>query len=167
MAMTVLYNSGAQLALSTLNKNNLQANKSLLKLASGEKFVGAQGESASYAISEKMREQIRSLYQDEQNVQNGSSLVRTAERGIDQIIENLRTMKELAIDAANDSNTDEDRHTIQKELEVRRAVIDDIALGTKFNSKVLLDGRYGKKSQSMTIGSGGKNTTIKGQKYYY
>ena len=146
MAMTILYNSGAQSALNTFNQNNLQANNSLLKLASGEKFIGAQGESASYAISEKMREQIRSLYQDEQNVQNGSSLVRTAERGIDQIIENLRTMKELAIDAANDSNTDEDRHTIQKEIAQRRKVINDIAIGTQYNGKILLDGRYTKQT---------------------
>ena len=146
MAMTILYNSGAQSALNTFNQNNLQANNSLLKLASGEKFIGAQGESASYAISEKMREQIRSLYQDEQNVQNGSSLVRTAERGIDQIIENLRTMKELAIDAANDSNTDEDRHTVQKEIAQRRKVINDIAIGTQYNGKILLDGRYTKQT---------------------
>lgn len=131
MAMTVRYNEGAQLALSTFNKNNSQVNKSLLNLSSGEKIIGAQGDSSSYAISEKMRVQIRSLYQDEQNVQNGSSLVKTAERGIDQIIENLRTMKELAIDAANDSNTDEDRRTIQKEIDQRREVINDIAIGTK------------------------------------
>lgn len=160
MAMTVLYNSGAQSALSTLNKNNLQANNSLLKLSSGERFIGAQGESASYAISEKMREQIRSLYQDEQNVQNGSSLVKTAERGIDQIIENLRTMKELAIDAANDSNTDEDRHTIQKEIDERRKVINDIAIGTQYNGKILLDGRWTGGLTPLSSGSGGKNNTV-------
>ena len=160
MAMTVLYNSRAQLALSNLNKNNLQANKSLSKLASGEKFVGAQGESASYAISEKMREQLRSLFQDDQNVQNGSSMVKTAERAIDQIVQNLRTMKELAIDAANDSNTDDDRRIIQKEIDQRREVINDIALGTKYNGKILLDGRYTGGLVSLTNGGGGANTTI-------
>ncbi|MBR6888066.1 MAG: flagellin [Selenomonadaceae bacterium] len=89
-----------------------------------------------------MRGQIRALLQDNQNVQNGSSMVRTAERGIDQIIQNIRTLKEKAIDAANDSNTDEDRATIQKEFGQLVNTIDDIAIGTQFNGKRLLDGTY-------------------------
>ena len=101
-----------------LNRNKKQGDSILAKLTSGQKFIGAQGNSASYAISEKMLEQIRSLFQDDQNIQNGSSMIKTAERGIDQIIQNLRTMKELAIDAANDSNTDDDRHIIQKEMQI-------------------------------------------------
>ena len=89
-----------------------------------------------------MLEQIRSLFQDDQNVQNGASLLKTAERGVDQIISNLRTMKEKAIDAANDSNTDDDRRTIQKELDQRREIINDIAIGTQYNGKILLNGNF-------------------------
>ncbi len=160
MAMKVMYNAGAQIALGALNQNNKQADNTLAKLASGQKFVGAQENSSSYAISEKMLEQIRSLFQDDQNVQNGSSMVKTAERAIDQIVQNLRTMKELAIDAANDSNTDDDRRIIQKEIDQRREVINDIALGTKYNGKILLDGRYGWAAKPFENGTGGKNNTV-------
>ena len=118
------------------------------------KINSAQDDASSYSISERMRVQLRALNQDNQNVQNGSSMVRTAERGIDQIIQNIRTLKEKAINAANDHNTDEDRATIQKEFDQLVSTIDDIAVGTQFNGKRLLDGTY----------SGGqKNVTLKGK----
>ena len=145
MAMTVMYNAGAQLSLGELNKNINKAGKALAKVSSGMKINSAQDDAASFSISERMRVQIRALLQDNQNVQNGSSMVRTAERGIDQIIQNIRTLKEKAIDAANDSNTDEDRATIQKEFDQIVSTIDDIAIGTQYNGKILLDGRYSKK----------------------
>ena len=142
MAMTVMYNAGAQLSLGELNKNINKAGKALAKVSSGMKFNSAQDDASSFSISERMRVQIRALNQDNQNVQNGSSMVKTAERGIDQIIQNMRTMKEKAIDAANDSNTDEDRATIQKEFNQLRNTINDIAIGTEYNGKILLDGRW-------------------------
>ena len=111
----------------------------------------AQDDAASFSISERMRGQIRALLQDNQNVQNGSSMVRTAERGIDQIIQNIRTLKEKAIDAANDHNTDEDRATIQKEFDQLVSTIDDIAVGTQFNGKRLLDGTWANKKKVLTI----------------
>ncbi len=111
----------------------------------------AQDDAASFSISERMRGQIRALLQDNQNVQNGSSMVRTAERGIDQIIQNIRTLKEKAINAANDHNTDEDRATIQKEFDQLVSTIDDIAVGTQFNGKRLLDGTWANKKKVLTI----------------
>ena len=98
--------------------------------------------------------------QDDQNVQNGSALLRTAERGINQVIEELRSLKELAINSANDSNTDDDRRTIQKEFDSRIATIDEIALGTNYNGKILLDGRYGRMTFSVLPGQGGANTNF-------
>ena len=161
MAMKVMYNAGAQMSLRELNANTSNASKALTKVSSGEKFSGASNDPASYTISERMREQIRSLFQDDQNVQNGSAMIRTAERGIDQIISNLRTMKEKAINAANDSNTDDDRRTIQKEIDQCRHVIDDIAIGTQYNGKILLDGRWTHGGlQSPKRGGGGANTTV-------
>ena len=142
MAMIVKHNAGAQRSLGELNKNTNKAAKALAKVSSGMKINSAQDDAANFSISERMRVQIRALAQDNQNVQNGSSMVRTAERGIDQIIQNLRTLKERAINAANDSNTDEDRATIQKEFDQIVSTIDDIAIGTQYNGKILLDGRY-------------------------
>ena len=148
MAMTILHSAGIQLSLGELNKNTSRLGKSLSKISTGQRIVNAAGDAASFAISERMREKIRSLMQDTQNVQNGSSIIRTAERGIDQIIQNMRTMKELAIDAANDSNTDEDRAIIQKEFNALRDTINDIAIGT--------GGVW-----PLQNGSGGMNTSVK------
>lgn len=160
MAMTVMHNAGAQVTAGELNKNDSNLKKALSKLSTGQKIVGADDDSSGYSISERMRMKIRALTQDDRNVQNGSSMVRSAERGVDRILQTLRTMKELAIDAANDSNTDEDRVTIQKELDRCIETIDDIALGTEFNGKILLDGRWAKGGVFIpTGGAGGANTT--------
>ena len=161
MAMSILNNTGAQLSLGQLNKNISKVGKALSKVSSGQQIVDADDDASAYAISERMREQIRSLMQDDQNVQNGSSLIRTAERGIDLIVQELRNLKELAIDAANDSNTDEDRRTIQKEFDARTATIDEIAIGTNYNGKILLDGRYNREGvQPTKYGGGGNNTKV-------
>ena len=142
MAMSVMHNSGAALALGELNKNVNKVGKLLGKVSSGMKINSAQDDSASFAISEKMREQIRSLLQDNQNVQNGSSLLRTAEGGIDEIVDELRRLKELALNSANDHNSEVDRKIIQKEFKQRMANINDIATETNYNGKPLLDGTY-------------------------
>ena len=142
MAMTVLNNSAANLTLSSLNKNLNKVGKQLSKVAKGERIVGAGDNASDFGISEQMRAKIRTLEQDIRNVQNGSSMLKIASAGIDSIVEELRTLKELAINAANDSNTDEDRKIIQKEFDQRRANIDEIATTTNYNKKPLLDGTY-------------------------
>ncbi|PUU95808.1 flagellin, partial [Acinetobacter baumannii] len=88
----------------------------------------AQDDAAGYAISERMRVRIRSLDQANQNSQNDSSLMKTAEGAVSNTIELLKALKEKAINAANDSNTDEDRQTIQKEMDQFIDQIDDNAL---------------------------------------
>ena len=142
MAMVTKNNIAAQLVLGQLNKNQSKLEKELAKVSSGQKITGAKDDSAMYAISEKMREQIRSMEQDTQNVQNGSSLFKIADGGISNIVEELRNLKELAINAANDTNTDQDRATIQKEFSHKMANINDIATTTNYNGKTLLDGTY-------------------------
>ena len=77
------------------------------------KINSAQDDASAYSISERMRVRIRALDQAYQNTQNGSSMIKTAEGAVSNILETLRTLKEKAIDAANDSNTNEDRAIIQ------------------------------------------------------
>lgn len=127
-----------------LNKNVKNARTSLTKISSGFRIPAAKFDASVFAISTRMREQLRSLHQDQQNVQNGSALFRVAEGGISNIIENIRRIKELAIDSANASNTDQDRVTIQKEVDASLATIDDIAVGTEYNGIKLLDGTLAK-----------------------
>ena len=142
MAMVVAHNLAAQATLSQLNSNNSALKKALKKVSTGEKITGAGDNASDYGISEKMRAQIRALDQDVQNVQNGITMIKIAHGGIQEIVNDLRTMKELAINAANDSNTDADRAIIQKEFEQRRSAINDIATWTNYNTKPLLDGSY-------------------------
>ena len=156
MSMKIKNNTQARTAINSFNTNKTKSEKLLDKLSSGLKIVRAADNSSAWSISERMRVLIRAFSQDHQNIQNDSSLVRTAERGIDQIVQNLRTLKELAIDAANDSNNDWDRSVIQKEVDQRLETINDIALGTKYNGKILLNGIYRESVFSP------ENTTVEG-----
>ena len=140
MSMVIKNNMAAQLALGELNKNNKNLSKSLAKVSSGMRYTSAQDGASEYSISEKMRVRLRGLNQDIVNSQTGANLVRTAEGGIQEIIDNLREMKALAINAANDHNTDVDRQIIQKEQDSRLAVINEIAATTNYNGRLLLNG---------------------------
>ena len=137
-----LNNSASMVALGNLNKNVKKVGTTLAKIASGDRIPTAKYDSAGLAMSEILREQLRSLHQDQQNVQNGSAMFKVASGGIDDIIQNIRRLKELAINAANDSNSDIDRATIQKEVDASLATIEDIAMGTEYNGRKLLDGSH-------------------------
>lgn len=138
-SMVVKNNVNALNVLNTLNKNQSALAKSLQKVSSGMKINSAADDASGYAISERMRVQIRSLDQANANTQNGSSMMKTAEGAVNSTVEILRTLKEKAINAANDSNTDSDRLTIQKELDQSIDQINDNANVT-FNGKYLIDG---------------------------
>lgn len=139
MSMVVKNNVNALNTLNVLNKNQSALAKSLQKVSSGMKINSAADDASGYAISERMRVQIRSLDQANANTQNGSSMMKTAEGAVNSTVEILRTLKEKAINAANDSNTDSDRLTIQKELDQSIDQINDNANVT-FNGKYLVDG---------------------------
>ena len=139
MAMVVKNNMSAVRTLNTLNQNSSALQKSLTKVSSGMKINSAQDDASGYAISERMRVRIRSLDQANQNSQNDSALMKTAEGAVGNTVEILKALKEKAINAANDSNTDEDRQTIQKEVNQFIDQIDDNAL-VQFNGKYLVDG---------------------------
>ena len=139
MAMVVKNNMSAITTLNTLNKNSSSLSKSLQKVSSGMKINSAADDASGYAISERMRVQIRSLDQANQNTQNGNSMMKVAEGAVSSTVDILKTLKEKAINAANDSNTDADRQTIQKELDQSIDQINDNANVT-FNGKYLVDG---------------------------
>ena len=147
MAMVVKNNMSAVNTLNILNKNQSALAKSLQKVSSGMKINSAGDDASGYAISERMRVQIRSLDQDNQNTQNGNSMMRTAEGAVSSTVEILKTLKEKAINAANDTNTDDDRRTIQKEINQMVDQIDDNALAT-YNGKYLVDGSRNSKGNA-------------------
>ena len=139
MAMVVKNNMSALSTLNTLNKNSSALSKSLQKVSSGMKINSAADDASGYAISERMRVQIRSLDQANSNAQNGGSMLKVAEGAVSSTVEILKTLKEKAVNAANDTNTDSDRQTIQKELDQSIDQINDNANVT-FNGQYLVDG---------------------------
>ena len=139
MAMVVKNNMSALSTLNTLNKNSSALSKSLQKVSSGMKINSAADDASGYAISERMRVQIRSLDQANSNAQNGGSMLKVAEGAVSSTVEILKTLKEKAVNAANDTNTDADRQTIQKELDQSIDQINDNANVT-FNGQYLVDG---------------------------
>ena len=143
MAMVIKNNMAAQMALGELNKNNNKLSKALEKAASGQKINSAADDASGYAISERMRVQLRGLEAANANTQNAVSLLKTAEGAVSSTVDILKSFKEKAIDAANDTNTDDDRATIQKELNQYMSQIEDNASVT-FNGKRLLDGTQGR-----------------------
>ena len=113
--------------------------KSLEKLSSGLRINRAGDDAAGLAISEKMRGQVKGLNQAVRNAQDGISLIQTAEGGLNETHSILQRMRELSVQAGNDTNTDDDRAEIQKEVTQLIEEVDRIATTTQFNTKNLLD----------------------------
>lgn len=139
MALVVKNNMSAKSTLNQLNRNEKALSKDLKKVASGMKINSAADDASGLSIAEKMDVRLRSLEQDNQNVQNGSSMLKVAEGAMASTVDILRTMKEKVINAANDTNSDADRATIQKEIDQAIDQIDDNA-NVMYNGKIMLDG---------------------------
>jgi len=122
--------------------NQSNASKSMERLSSGMRINRAGDDAAGLAISEKMRGQIRGLKQAQRNAQDGISLIQTAEGALNETHAILQRMRELANQAANDTNTEVDRSEIQKEINELIDEIDRIANQTQFNTKHLLNGTF-------------------------
>ena len=138
--MIIAHNLSALNSLNRLNQNNKATSNTLEKLSSGYRINRGADDAAGLAISEKMRAQIRGLERAQQNIQDGISLIQTAEGGLASIHSpNLVRLRELAIQAANDTLTDADRQLIQKEVEQIKQSIDEIANNTEFNGIKLLN----------------------------
>jgi flagellin len=133
-------------------QNNLS--KSLERLSSGKRINRAADDAAGLAISEKMKAQTRGLSQAQRNAQDGISMIQTAEGALKETHSILQRMRELSVQAANDSNTDEDRTEIQKEVMQLKSEVDRISDTTEFNTKSLLNGDLG---FDTTLTAGGTN----------
>ena len=140
MAMFVQHNMSAMNATRNLNVTTGALSKSTEKLSSGYRINRAGDDAAGLAISEKMRGQVRGLERASTNSQDGISLIQTAEGALTETHSILQRMRELAVQAASDTNTDDDREQIQNEINQLTNEVDRIATSTEFNTKKLLDG---------------------------
>jgi flagellin len=132
---------------------NNRVSKTMEKLSSGLRINRAGDDAAGLAISEKMRGQIKGLNMATKNSQDAISLIQTAEGALNETHSILQRMRELAVQAANDTNTNSDRGQIQKEMDRLRQEIDRIANTTEFNTKKLFTGNYENKGLSFQVGA--------------
>ena len=137
-----------------LNSASTAQGKSMEKLSSGLRINRAGDDAAGLAISEKMRAQVRGLDQASKNAQDGISLIQTAEGALNETHSILQRMRELSVQSANDTNTDEDRTAIQDEVKQLKSEIDRIGNTTEFNTQKLLDGSKGAKTTSADLTGG-------------
>lgn len=138
--MRVYHNIPALFTYNSLSTTNDQLQKSINKLSTGLRINSAADDAAGLAISEKMRGQIRGLDMAVRNAQDGISMIQTAEGALNETQSILQRMRELSVQAANDTLTANDRQAIQLEIDQLKEEIDRIANTTQFNKKKLLDG---------------------------
>ena len=138
--MVVQHNMTAMNANRMLGLTASQQSKSTEKLSSGYRINRAADDAAGLSISEKMRKQIRGLDQASTNADDGVSAVQTAEGALNEVQDMLQRMNELAVQAANGTNSENDRAYIQSEIDQLVTEIDRVAETTKFNETYLLKG---------------------------
>jgi len=138
--MRVYHNIPALFTYNALNGTNESLQKSINKLSTGLRINTAADDAAGLAISEKMRAQVRGLDMAVRNAQDGISMIQTAEGALNETHSILQRMRELAVQAANDTLTANDRQVIQLEIDQLKEEVDRIASTTQFNKKKLLDG---------------------------
>ena len=168
MSMIVQHNLVSMNANRNLGVSCGNLAKSTEKLSSGYKINRAGDNAAGLAISEKMRGQIRGLNQASANSEDGISMIQTAEGALTETHSILQRMRELAVQAASDTNTDDDRTQIQNEIDQLTQEVDRIATTTEFNTKKLLDGsrtgsvveKAGKASVEGTFGNSNVSAEI-------
>ncbi len=150
-------------AFRQLSTNSINTQKSLEKLSAGLRINKAGDDAAGLAISEKMRAQIRGLDQASRNAQDGISMIQTAEGGLNEAHSILQRMRELANQAANDTNVNIDRNEIQKEINQLTSEINRIGNTTEFNTQKLLNGGGELKAIAMnTMQAGAAGGAFKG-----
>lgn len=134
-----------------LKKNNKDNISAKMKLTSGYRINYAGDDAAGLGISEKMRTQIKCLNQASTNTQEGYSMVQTIEGATEEVHNMLHRMSTLSVQSINDTNTDDDRKLIDKEVQQLKEEINRISKDTEFNGKKVLDGTYGTSGQRLDL----------------
>ena len=143
--MRINHNLSALNAWKNLTVNDGGQTKTLERLSSGLRIGRAADDAAGLSISEKMRGQISGLNQATRNAQDGISLLQTAEGALGETHSILQRMRELAVQAASDTVTNDDRAEIQKEVDALALELGRISTDTEFNTQKLIDGTFSNK----------------------
>ncbi|MCS6143764.1 flagellin, partial [Latilactobacillus curvatus] len=160
--MRINTNVAALNTYSRLSAANASKSDSLAKLSSGKRINKAGDDAAGLAISEKMKAQIGGLKQAKRNAQDGISLIQTAEGALSETHSILSRMNDLAVQASNDTLTDDDRGKITKEVTALKNNITDISNNTEFNNQKLFNNDKDDKTFTFQVGaSKGQTAEVK------
>jgi flagellin len=166
MSLSINTNVMALNARHKLAQSNMQMSKTLEKLSSGLRINRAADDAAGLAVSEKLRSQIKGTGQAMRNAQDGISMIQTAEGALEEVHGMMQRMRELAVQASNDTYSNDDRKAINSELQALKTEVNAISARTKFNGKELLTGNLSTKlDAATTAGEGfavvaGTNTSV-------
>jgi len=158
LSLRINTNVAALNAHRQLSMNDDNLSKSLQRLSSGLRINSAADDAAGLAISQKMEAQTRGLNQAQRNAQDGISVLQTAEGALSTTQSVLQRMRELAVQAANDTLTTADRSNISTEMGQLSSELDRIATATDFNTKKLLDGTQAVGGLTFQIGANSGQT---------
>jgi len=156
MASVVNTNVMSLNAQRQLNKTQAASNQAMERLSSGLRINSAKDDAAGLAISTGMQSQIKGINQAVRNSNDGVSMAQTAEGSMDEMTNILQRMRELSVQSANDTNSSENRASIQKEVDQLHSELDRIAETTEYNGTKLLDGSAG--STTLQIGANSGQT---------
>ena len=138
MAQVIATNTLSQLTQNNLDKSQKAQNQAIERLSSGQRINSAKDDAAGLAISDRMTSQVNGLKQANRNANDGMSMAQTAESALGAVTDNLQRVRELVVQAANGTYTDEDRQSINNEIDARLQEVDRIGKDTTFNQKQLL-----------------------------
>ena len=142
MSTVINTNIASVIAQRSLANTSVQMSTALQRLSTGLRINSAKDDAAGLAISERLTAQVRGYNQAIRNAGDGISLAQTAEGGMEAITNSMQRMRELAVQAANYSNTTADRTAINSEFAQLKTEIDRVSAQTKFNTRGLLDGTF-------------------------
>jgi flagellin len=151
MALSVITNTTSLNAQNNLNKSGSDLATSMERLSSGMRINSAKDDAAGLQISNRMTSQISGLGVAQRNANDGISMAQTAEGAMEASTDILQRMRELALQSANGSNSDDDREALQKEVSALQTELTRIAETTSFGGQKLLDGSFG--SKGFQVGS--------------
>jgi len=158
MSLRINTNLAAMNAHRQLSMNDDALSKSLQRLSSGMRINSAQDDAAGLAISQRMLSQIQGTDQAQRNAQDAISILQTAEGALSTTQSVLQRMRELAVEAANDTLTTSDRSNLATEMSQLSSELDRIATATDFNTKKLLDGSQSVSGLTFQIGANAGQT---------
>ncbi|MCG8708918.1 flagellin FliC [Brenneria sp. 4F2] len=154
MSISVLTNSISLTAQNNLNSSQSKLGQAIERLSSGLQINSASDNAAGQAIANRLQANINGLNQASTNANDGISLAQTAEGALDEVNENLQSIRTLVVQAGNSTNSTSDLSSIQEEITARLAEIDRVAKDTEYNGTALLDSASGSsKTITLQIGS--------------